>query len=58
MNVFNFFKNINYLLDNRSRVKFYFIFVAMIIGSILKLGNLNKIEETYDDFFQVIIRHE
>ena len=43
MSVLNFFKNINYLLDKKNKIKFYFIFIAMIFGSILELVGIGSI---------------
>lgn len=43
MSSVNFFKNINYLLNKKNKIKFYFIFVAMIFGSILELIGIGSI---------------
>lgn len=43
MGKFNFFKNINYLLDKKDKIKFYLIFTAMIFGSILELIGIGSI---------------
>ena len=43
MSALNFFKNVNYLLDKKNKIKFYFIFVAMIFGSILELVGISSI---------------
>ena len=43
MGKLNFFKNINYLLDKKDKIKFYLIFTAMIFGSILELIGIGSI---------------